>query len=89
MHHEHHGNCCPEEHHHEHDVYAAHEHAHTRLRLGQACCAGACQHPEHQYAMAHQFDNELSDEPELEMTKTKKKRKKVGMGMLRAYSLAA
>ncbi len=77
--HEHTGDCCGQ---HEHTV---HEHLHEAAEhMGRLCCAGACQHPEHQFIQA-QFDQELMRqqlnenpvaEPIVEKKKSKKKKKR-------------
>jgi hypothetical protein len=58
------------------------------LPLGRVCCAGACQHPEHQFHLAEQ---QLFDqiEPEEALVTKKKKKRTLGAVSIGSFGLAA
>ena len=81
--------------HHEHDAHCGHtheqhnhpNHTHAALPLGKICCAGTCQHSEHQFHLAEQqLFNQI--EPE-EAATTKKKKRTLGTVSIGSFGLAA
>ena len=90
MSHEHNGNCCGHTEHHLIEQTLL-----TAERAGALCCAGQCQHAEHQ--MAHLFEGQLfdqqrlleddSDEETAIDSKKNKKRKKYGVAVGRLAAI--
>jgi len=81
MTHEHHGDCCQPHEHHTPD-----HHNHAALPLGQLCCAGVCEHPEHQQFLAVQF---LQEQLQHEQAGPTRKKKRLSRGWFASASLAA